>query len=171
MFCLKTFGRVFHFTNFQLNISRYRPDVETTGRVFYHRFWNLVMKRFCIISDGSYIFMFYIIKNCVCFLTPFIINIFWMVHGVKWHQLASERRQFFQLTWSLRGFFRKSCCFFVVAAIAQNHLLVVPEFSKVSNIVTKLQDKCSQINTPEKQMLDCHLWKTFVYSTCDSVES
>ena len=52
-------GVLLYFKNSWASISRYLVRclyLETPGWIFYRRVWNLVMKFFCAISDGPYIF-------------------------------------------------------------------------------------------------------------------
>ena len=117
---LKASGRLFYFKNSRPSISKYSARClyfQLPGQLFYRHFWNLIMKLFCVISDGPYIFCYMLWKNMY-----FFDFVFWIFYDLKCHQLASASRHFVRQIWNLAGFFRKGFCFFAVGAIVQGYL-------------------------------------------------
>ena len=77
---LKASGGVFYFKKSRPSISKYSTRClyfQLPGQLFYRHFWNLIMKLFCVISDGPYIFCYMLWKKHVLFWLCFL-NFLWL---------------------------------------------------------------------------------------------
>ena len=105
VFCLKASGRVFYFKNSRQTIFKDPAgclDFETTSRVFDCCCWNLVMNLFCVICDGSCIFMFYIIWKCIWFFDMlWNEDILVFFTATNCYQLACEGGHLVRQAWNL----------------------------------------------------------------------
>ena len=111
----------------------------------YCHFQKLVVKLICVLSDVSYIFMFYVIENACTFLTRFAITIFGVFFGVKRHQYDLRRQTLCLANMKLGKIFQTVNFCFQLIHLPKAICLVASGLYKVSNMVNNLKKSLKNV--------------------------